>query len=88
MIHFGMTSAARPTSTPPRAGAQPLATPTENVELIVCANGICIAMIPYGTPKAASIRAFLAARMVNDANQRLFVWRRETNNQVHVGHTI
>ena len=86
MINFGMTSAGRSTAaTPPRAGVQPLASPKENVSLVInSSTGICIANIPYGTPKAGSIRAYLAARMVNDANQRLFLWRRETDSKVRI----
>ena len=85
MINFGMTTAGGRASaaTPPRAGVQPLASPKENVVLVInTSTGICIAKIPYGTPKAGPIRAYLSARMLNDNNERLFVFRRETMNMV------
>ena len=85
MINFGMTTAGGRASaaTPPRAGVQPLASPKENVELVInSSTGICTANIPYGTPKAGPIRAYMSARMLNDNNQRPFVWRRETMNKV------
>ena len=85
MINFGMTTAGGRASaaTPPRAGVQPLASPKENVVLVInTSNGICIAKIPYGTPKSGPIRAYLSARMLNDNNERLFVFRRETMNMV------
>ena len=85
MINFGMTTAGGRASaaTPPRAGVQPLASPKENVVLVInTSTGICIAKIPYGTPKSGPIRAYLSARMLNDNNERLFVFRRETMNMV------
>ena len=80
-MNFGM---ATPRASQPVQGrqamVQALATPQENATLQVFNNGICNALIPYGTPKAGSIRAYMAARMLNDANQRLFIFRKETNN--------
>ena len=35
---------------------------------------------PSGIRRAAAIRAFVAARVLNEQNQRLFLFRRDTNN--------
>ena len=80
-MNFGMAS---PASSQPRnaqAGAiAKLPTAPENISAVVHLNGIVVAVLPFGTPRAAAIRAFFAARMLNDQNQRLFVFRKETNN--------
>ena len=62
--------------TPPRA----LASPPENVTADFALTQVVTLGQPYNTPKAANIRAFVAARLLNNDNQRLFLFRKETGN--------
>ena len=50
-------------------GALPVS-PPENVTAHIHSNGIVVANFPYNTPRASSIRAFVAARLLNENNQR------------------
>ena len=57
MINFSMPAATGRASaaTPPRAGVQPLASPKENVVLVINAGtGICIGIYRYTTKTACS----------------------------------
>lgn len=62
------------------AGTAALPTPRENVSATVYRSRVVGVALPFQTPRAATIRSYMQSRLLNDQNQRLFVWRRETNN--------
>ena len=67
----------------PSSGARPtvaLTSPRENVTAVFQLSQIVILRVPYGTPRSGAIRAFIAARLLNENNQRLFIFRRDTGN--------
>ena len=47
----------------------------EEVRAIFYPSRVVTLMMPYQTPRAANIRAFCAARLLNENNQRLFIFR-------------
>jgi len=54
--------------------------PLENIDMTVHQNQICELMVPFGTPRAASIRAFVATYCLNPlTNIKLWVWRKASN---------
>ena len=63
-----------------RTNATALPTPRENVSATFYGNRVVAMALPFQTPRAAPVRSFCSARLLNANNQRLFVWRRETNN--------
>ena len=77
-MSFSMVTASTNNAvrTPPRA----VASPPENVTADFAMTQVVTLGQPYNTPKAANIRAFCAARLLNNDNQRLFLFRKETGN--------
>jgi hypothetical protein len=59
-------------------GAPAMATPREPCSFTFHRSRVVVATIPYNTARAAAIRTFMAARILNDANQRVFVFRGAT----------
>ena len=58
------------------AGKQPVpVSPKENVTAIVQINQVVRLNIPFATPRSAAIRAYINALLLNESNQRLFVFR-------------
>ena len=63
-------------------GGSPQAlSPRESVHAQVFANKIVAVDLPYGTPRASSIRMFTNSRVLTPTGARALVWRRETMNK-------
>ena len=62
-------------------GAAPaLTTPREAVPATFHKSRVVVLHVPFQTPRASAIRQFVAARLLNENNQRLFVFRTATGN--------
>jgi hypothetical protein len=59
-------------------GAPAMATPREPCSFIFYRSRVVVANIPYNTNRAAPIRQYLAARILNENNQRCFIFRAPT----------
>ena len=55
-------------------------TPLERIRVLVSKKGIIGVQVPFQTPRAQSVRQFMHARLLNESNQKMFIWRREPNN--------
>ena len=55
-------------------------TPPENIRVVIATSQIVAVHLPFQTPRAAAVRQFMHARVLNQNNQKMFYWRRETNN--------
>lgn len=65
-----------------RHGSVPIspATPPESIRAVFSTSQIVAVHLPFQTPRAAAVRQFMHARVLNNNNQKMFYWRRETNN--------
>jgi hypothetical protein len=55
-------------------------TPPEIIRAVIATSQIVAVHLPFQTPRAAAVRQFMHARVLNKNNQKMFYWRRETNN--------
>ena len=77
MLSFNMSSPGAPRQ---GTGLFAPATPPEIIRATFSTSQIVAVSLPFQTPRAASVRQFMHARVLNKQNQKMFYWRRETNN--------
>ena len=66
------------------------ATPLERIRATVSTRGIVAVGVPFQTPRAQAVRQFMHARLLNKDNQKMFIWRAQTNNlwtNIHLNST-
>lgn len=81
-MNFAMTTPTRNQGFARGGGASPaIVTPPEPVTATVHANRIVAVTLPFNTPRAASIRQYFQYRVLTELNERMFVYRRETDNK-------
>ena len=77
-MSFAMVSSSP--SRPSQQAKPTVATPPEDVSAKFALSRVVTLEVPFNTPKAAAIRAFVSARLLTEDNRRLFIFRRETGN--------
>lgn len=63
-----------------QANANLASAPLERIVAIISEKGIVGVQVPFQTPRAQSVRQFIHARLLNESNQKMFIWRRDMNN--------
>lgn len=79
-MDFNSVNATAPGGTVPPAGGTPAPprTPPENCEAVLYQNQIVKLNIPHNTPRSKGIRDFIKTYMLNEKNERMFIFRTET----------
>lgn len=80
MLNFDFAQAGRQANDQRQRAGSSAGAPLERIRAIVQKNQIVAMQLPFQTPRAQNVRNFVHARLLTQSNQKMFYWRRETQN--------